>query len=73
MTVLCPASLMRAAQFHAHTEHIGDGLDATYLVCRRDAELNTKMQEAIASILGEARRPEYCDGGRCAMIGSQRW
>ena len=69
LTVLCPAQINRDVQEFVPYEYIGRGVDATYLVCTRDKELNTQVQEGMATMLGESRRMEYCDAGHCAMIG----
>ena len=68
-TVYCPSSVIWDAQDYSPYEHVGKGVDATYLVCTRDKELVTPVQEAMASLLGDARRMEYCDAGHCCMIG----
>jgi hypothetical protein len=69
MTVLCPASVVKDAQTYDPYEHVGRGLDATYLICSRDKELKVPVQEGMASLLGPSRRIEYCDAGHCCMIG----
>lgn len=69
MTVLCPASTLKDQQEYAPYEHVGHGVDATYLVCSRDKELTSPVQEGMASLLGESRRMEYCDAGHCCMLG----
>ena len=68
-TVYCPASINRDVMNYAPYEHVGKGVDATYLVCERDRELTVPIQEGMASLLGESRRMEYCDAGHCCMIG----
>lgn len=69
MTVMCPASVVKDAQTYAPYEHVGHGVDATYLVCSRDKELKVPIQEAMASLLGPTVRIEYSDAGHCCMIG----
>ena len=69
MTVLCPASVVKDIQTYAPYEHIGHGVDVTYLVCNRDKELKGPIQEGMATLLGPTRRMEYCDAGHCCMIG----
>lgn len=51
-------------------EHIGKGLDATYLVCKQDYRLLVPVQEAVATLLGENRKTEYIDAGHCAMLSA---
>ena len=69
MTVMCPSSVLRDAQSYAPYEYVGHGLDATYLVCSRDKELNAQVQEGMATLLGPDRHMEHCDAGHCCMIG----
>ena len=69
MTILCPASVLRDTQTYDPYEHVGYGLDATYLVCSRDKELKVPIQEGMASLLGSSRRIENSDAGHCCMIG----
>lgn len=69
MNVLCPTSVLRDRQTYDPYEWIGKGVDATYLVVRREEELTPAVQEGMASLLGESRRMEYCDAGHCCMIG----
>jgi hypothetical protein len=69
MTILCPASVVKDIQTYTSYEHIGNGVDATYLVCSGDKELKVPIQEGIATLLGPTRRMEYCDAGHCCMIG----
>ena len=68
-TVYCPSRILRDPQTYVPYDHIGSGVDATYLVCRRDKELKVPMQEGMATLLGDSRRLEYCDAGHCCMIG----
>ncbi|KAK3711357.1 hypothetical protein LTR37_009737 [Vermiconidia calcicola] len=49
-------------------EHDGRGVDATYLMCERDKELTARVQECMATLLGESRRVDYCNAGHCCMI-----
>jgi hypothetical protein len=69
MTVLAPARIVKDVQSYVPYDHIGHGVDATYLVCTRDKELTAPIQEAMASLLGESRTLEYCDAGHCCMLG----
>lgn len=69
MTVYCPTSVIRDSLQYAPYEHIGNGVDATYLVCSRDKELVVPVQEGMASLLGDSRTMEYCDAGHCVMLG----
>ncbi|KAK3711523.1 hypothetical protein LTR37_009514 [Vermiconidia calcicola] len=71
-TVFCPASVIQDAVEYVPYKHVGRGVDATYLVCERDKELNAAVQEGMATLLGETRRMEYCDAGHCCMIGYAR-
>jgi hypothetical protein len=69
MTVLAPARIVKDVQAYVPYDHIGHGVDATYLVCTQDKELTAPIQEAMASLLGESRTLEYCDAGHCCMLG----
>jgi hypothetical protein len=69
-TVYCPSSVIKDVQQYAPFEHVGNGLDATYIVCTGDAVAKPEFQEMMASLLGDARKMEYCDSGHCAMIGN---
>ncbi|KAK5175280.1 uncharacterized protein LTR77_000418 [Saxophila tyrrhenica] len=69
MTVLCPSSVVRDTLQCAPYERIGQGVDATYLVCSQDKELTVPVQEAMATLLGDTRTMEYCDAGHCVMLG----
>lgn len=69
LCTLAPAQINRDVLQWVPYEYIGKGVDATYLVCRRDLNLPTGLQEGMATLLGETSRMEYCDAGHCAMIG----
>lgn len=69
LTVYCPARVNRGVLEFAPYDHIGKGVDATYLVCRRDKDLDPEAQKEMATLLGESRTMEYSDAGHCAMVG----
>ncbi|KAK4503867.1 hypothetical protein PRZ48_004782 [Zasmidium cellare] len=68
MCVLCPASVVRDETSSDPYEHIGKGVDATYLVCKGDTRLTMAAQEKMAELLGEKRVMMYCEAGHCPMI-----
>lgn len=69
MTVYCPASVNRGVLEFGPYEFLGKGVDATYLVCKRDLDLTLEAQEGMATLLGESRTMEYSEAGHCAMVG----
>lgn len=60
----CFQDKLRSAPY----DFVGNGLDATYLVCKQDYRLIVPIQEGMATLLGANRKMEYIDAGHCAMI-----
>lgn len=68
LCVLCPGSVIKDETTSDPLRFVGKGLDATYLVCRRDYRLKTEVQEGMASLLGDEREVVYCDAGHGPMV-----